>query len=193
VKGDPVRLLTVARLVPKKGLEYAIRAVAALAAKNYEIRYEIAGEGRERDTLKQLIAELRLDGIVTLLGAQDGEAVTRLMDCADVFVLPSVTGDDGDQEGTPVALMEAQAVGLPVVSTRHGGIPEVVLHEKTGLLVPERDVDALVGAIEFLIQHDDQRDEFGRAGATHIREHYDLERVNNDLVELYTRARALHS
>ncbi|MEO7685210.1 MAG: glycosyltransferase [Gemmatimonadaceae bacterium] len=125
--------------VEKKGFEYSIRAVARVRDVGPGLRYDIVGDGPLHQQLENLIRELGVERKVFLHGSQTGEVVQRMMAEAHLFVLASVTAANGDQEGTPVSLLEAQASGLPVLSTWHSGIPEVVLHEQTGFLVAERD------------------------------------------------------
>ncbi|MCU1486745.1 MAG: colanic acid biosynthesis glycosyltransferase WcaL [Actinomycetia bacterium] len=176
--GAALRLLSVARLVEKKGIESAVRAVAALGC---EVRYDIVGDGPLRPRLEALVAELGLEDRVHLLGAQPPRAVRQLLARADVFLAPSVTAGDGDQEGIPVAIMEAMAAGLPVVSTHHSGIPELVEHGVTGLLVAERDVDGLAGALGDLSGDRQRRDRMGAAGRRAVAERHDNDALHDQL------------
>src|SRR5207253_10169038 len=133
-----------ARLVPKKGIEYAIRAVAKvvpqLAADGRRVQYQIVGDGQLRDSLVQLTEQLGLDQSVTFLGWKTHAEVAALIAEADALLAPSITADDGDKEGNPVSIMEALAVGRPVFSTFHSAIPEIVRDGVNGFLVAERDV-----------------------------------------------------
>lgn len=181
---EPFRLLTVARFVEKKGLEYALKAVAELD-REYDITYRIAGDGDRRDRIERLIEDLGLGDTVELLGWQEQSAIVEEMHDAHAFVLPSVTAENGNKEGTPTVLLEAQATGLPVVSTYHAGIPEIVGDDTTGLLVPERDVDALAEAIETVITDEDSRQEMGKRGRERIESTHAKEVVSSDLVDLY--------
>jgi colanic acid/amylovoran biosynthesis glycosyltransferase len=181
---EPVRILTVARFVEKKGLEYALRAVATLDD-NYDITYRIAGDGNRRDRIERLIEDLGLRDTVELLGWQTQSAIVEEMHDAHAFVLPSVTAENGNKEGTPTVLLEAQATGLPVVSTYHAGIPEIVGDGTTGHLVPERDVDALADAIEMIITDEDRSREMGQRGRDRIESTHAIEVVSRDLVDLY--------
>ena len=99
--------------------------------------------------------------------------------------LPSITASNGDQEGIPVVLMEAQATGLPIISTYHTGIPEVVIDGKSGFLVHEKDVDALAEKLEYLIKHPEIWPEMGRYGRKHVEEKYDIKKLNQQLVKIY--------
>lgn len=147
--GGPLELVSVCRLVEKKGIEYALRALAAVrnTAPQLDWRYTVVGDGPLAPGLKTLCHELGLADRVRFVGPLAHAAVKDELARAHVFLLPSVTAADGDVEGVPVALMEAAAAGLVVVSTRHSGIPELIEDRVAGLLSDERDVDQLAAAI----------------------------------------------
>ena len=187
-----VRLLSIGRLVPIKGHEYAIRAVAKLRERHPSLRYDIVGEGPQRSELEALVRQLNLTGIVNLRGALTGDGVQEALSAAHIFLMCSVE-IEGDAEGQGLALQEAQACAIPVVATRHGALPEGLLPGKSGLLVPERDAEALAGAIESLLADAERCREMGRAGREFVSQRYDIRRLNNDLVDIYRdliRARA---
>jgi colanic acid/amylovoran biosynthesis glycosyltransferase len=186
-RGGRVKIVTVARLVEKKGVEYAIRAVASLLSRrpDLDISYSIGGDGPLGPQLKALVSDLGVDEHVRFLGSLDVDEVAELLVASDVFLLPSVTGRQGDQEGTPVALMEALAVGVPVVSTDHSGIPELVVDGESGFLVPERDVEALATKLQYLIQHPEQWPQMGQLGRKLVEESYDIRRLNQRLGEIF--------
>lgn len=188
VPHKPVRLLTVARLVEKKGIEFALRAVRAVRSHGANVRYDIIGDGPQRAALDALVRELGLESDVTMHGARSGEFVRERMTSAHLFVLPSVTGADGDQEGIPVSLMEAQACGLPVLSTWHSGIPELVADGRSGFLVPERDADALAERLLHLIEHPQTWPDMGRAGRSIVEAQFDIRALNHQLVRIYEHA-----
>jgi colanic acid/amylovoran biosynthesis glycosyltransferase len=181
---EPVRLLTVARLVEIKGHEFALRAVAQVCARHPELRYEIIGAGRQRQKLESLIAELGLTAVVTLHGARDGAFVRERMRAAHLALLGSVN-IEGDAEGQGLFLQEAQACGLPVIATEHGALPEGMVPGQSGFLVPERDVAALAERIEFLITHPHLWPEMGREGRAFVASRYDIRQLNEQLVNLY--------
>ncbi len=183
--GGPVRVLSVGRLVEKKGIEYAMRAVARAREKFPNLRYDIIGDGPLRAALEKLIDELGLRQNVFLHGAKDAQSIQQFMAEAHIFTLPSVTAANGDQEGTPVSLMEAQSAGLPVLSTLHSGIPEVVRQNETGFLLPERDVAGLAEKLIFLIENPDTCASMGRRGRQHVEAEFDLRKLNRDLAGLY--------
>jgi colanic acid/amylovoran biosynthesis glycosyltransferase len=180
-----VHLLTIARLVEKKGVEYGIRAVARLKESGRKVTYTVVGDGPRRQELERLAVELDLRDRVRFTGALDQDAVGSALLDAHVLVAPSHTGKDGDQEGIPNALKEAMATGLPVVSTLHSGIPELVEDGVSGFLVPERDAAALADRLMFLADHPERWAAMGRAGRDRIEEEYDIRKLNHQLIELY--------
>jgi len=178
-------LLSVGRLVEKKGFEYAIRGIAKVLRSYPKIRYEIAGDGPEKSKLERLITELGVTNNIKLLGWQEREEISRLLGEAHIFLAPSVTSPKGDQEGIPVVLMEAMASGLPVISTYHTGIPEIVNHGESGFLVEERDVEDIADRLTRLMKRRELWQEMGLKGRKHIEEHYNLDRQNDRLVKIY--------
>lgn len=180
-----LRILTIARFVEKKGLEYAVSAVAKLVESGLKVEHRIVGNGPLFGRMQQLIEQRGVRHCVHLLGWKDQDEVARLLDDADVLLAPSVTSSDGDEEGTPTVLMEAMACGLPVVSTYHSAIPEVVDDGVSGYLVRERDVDALADKLGYLIEHPDLWAKMGRAGRAFVEQHYDINKLNDQLVDLY--------
>jgi len=149
--GETAEVLSVARFVEKKGLEYAITAVAALLNRGVDLRYTIIGDGELRSSLAGLIEELRAGDRIRLTGWQPQNEVLHAMNSAHILLAPSVTAASGDQEGIPVVLMEAMAMGLPVLSTFHSGIPELVENGISGILVPPRNSKALEEALHGMI------------------------------------------
>jgi len=179
--GEPIRLIGVSRLVEKKGVAYGIEAVHRLANRGLDVRYEIIGDGPMRDEIERMIRSLGVGDRVTLRGWLDQDEVRKAYDRAHLLIAPSVTGANGDQEGIPVALMEAMAVGMPVVSTFHSGIPELVEDGVSGRLVPERDAAALAGALESLIRDAANWPAMGRAGRARVERDFDIGALNDRL------------
>lgn len=184
--GKPIKLFTVGRLVEKKGIEYSIKAVAKVLKSHPNIVYEIAGDGPLHASLKNLIVELDLSDKVKLLGWMTQDEVRQLYADAHIFILSSVTASNGDKEGQGLVLQESQAMGLPVLSTLHNGIPDGVLDGKSGFLVPERDVDALAEKLSYLLAHPQSWAEMGRVGRAYVEKHYDIDKLNDQLVEIYS-------
>jgi colanic acid/amylovoran biosynthesis glycosyltransferase len=182
---ESVKILTIGRLVEKKGYEYAIRAIARVTDIDKHISYIIGGDGPLRKKLEDLITELNINDYVKIMGAVDQNEVLRLYEQAHFMVLPSITAKNGDKEGIPVVLMESSAIGLPVISTYHSGIPEVIDNGKSGFLVPEKDVCALAEKIEYLVKHPEIWEEMGNNGRKIIEERYDIKKLNRQLVDIY--------
>lgn len=182
---EPLRLITIARLVEKKGVEYAIRAVGELVAEGQAVEYAIIGEGPLREELERLAGELGLQAVARFLGPRDHDEVIRRLEASHVLLGPSVTAESGDQEGIPNVLKEAMATGIPVVSTHHSGIPELVEDGVSGFLVPERSVEPLAERIRFLADHPDRWGSMGQAGRVRVEAAFDSRRLSGELVQLY--------
>ena len=180
-----LRILTIGRLTEKKGIEYSIRAVANVCAQYPAISYDIIGAGPLHEKLKELIYHLGMEKIITLHGAQNDSYIRTKMDNAHIFILASVTAEDGDQEGQGLVLQEAQASGLPILATDHNGFSESIVPGFSGFLVPERDVNSLAERLKYLIEHPNLWSEMGRAGRKYVEENYDISILNDRLVDLY--------
>ncbi|MEO7386034.1 MAG: glycosyltransferase [Gammaproteobacteria bacterium] len=183
--GGPIRLLSVARLVEKKGLPYAIRAIALLPPDlRQRIDYAIAGDGPLLNDLQQLIAAEGLAGQVRLLGWQDQAAIVTQVQAAHLMLVPSVTAADGDQEGIPVSAMEAMATGLPVIATWHSGIPELVHDRINGRLAAERDAAGLATAIAETLASGHDYQGYARAARSLVETQFNEQRLNAGLEEV---------
>lgn len=177
---DPVKVITVARLVKEKGLYQGLQAIAGLcAATSRTIEYRIVGDGPLRSELGDRVKELGIEKVVLFLGARSHEEVVKELQDADIFFLPSTA------EALPVSLMEAAATGLPVVATFVGSVPEVVNNEKSGFVVPPGDIPAMTEKLIWLIEHPEKWGEFGREGRKIIEEKFDIDKLNDRLVEIY--------
>ncbi|MCA9197123.1 MAG: glycosyltransferase [Planctomycetales bacterium] len=158
--GNPLRILAVGRFVEKKGFSYLIQAVKLLVESGMSADVTILGSGPLDQSLRSLVESGGLSDVVNMPGKVSSAEVRRLMESVDLVVVPSVTSVTGEMEGIPVVLMEAMALGTPVLATAHSGIPELVQPE-TGMLVPEQDAQALCDAIRSF-QPDAQRTENAR-------------------------------
>lgn len=155
-------------LKPKYGPDVMVEAFAKIHAARPNTKLVLAGKGEMQDGLQARVNELGLQSAVQILGRVDHEKVPALIRSFDIMVMPSVY----ESETFGVAAIEASASGVPVVASRVGGVPEAVLHEKTGLLVPPRDVDALAQACIALIDDPVRRGEMGGAGERFVRRYY---------------------
>jgi colanic acid/amylovoran biosynthesis glycosyltransferase len=183
----PIRVVTTGRLVEKKGIEYGIRAIAKLAKVYPNIEYHIIGNGPLREELQQLIRDLAVNGNVALLGEKNQSDIIDILENSHIFIGPSITAGDGDEDAPLNTLKEAMAMGLPVIGTQHGGIPELIQDGVSGYLVRERDAEAIAAKLAFLIEHPQVAAQMGRAGRERIEEHYNLTKLNDHLVEIYRR------
>jgi colanic acid/amylovoran biosynthesis glycosyltransferase len=181
---EPIRIVSVGRLVEIKGHEFVLRAVALLREKNPCVHYDLVGDGPLRSKLEALSAELGVKHHTTFHGALSEENVKRVLDAAHIFVLTSVSVE-GDAEGQGLALQEAQAAGLPVIATEHGALAEGLLPGASGLLVPERDIKKLAERLQFLCEHPEKWPEMGRAGRDFVLKRYDIRSLNEQLVKVY--------
>ncbi|MBL4701444.1 MAG: glycosyltransferase, partial [Phycisphaeraceae bacterium] len=184
-KGEPTRFASVARLAEKKGLEYALTALGQVIKRCDDFIYDIIGGGPLRESLEQQISKLGLTEHVNLLGWRTQDQVRAHLHESHVLLAPSVTAKAGDQEGTPTAIAEALMMGLPVLSTQHSGIPEMVQHDVSGYLVPERDVDALAAYLLKLMGNPQSWQALGQAGSDFARCEFDVNSLNDQLIEIY--------
>lgn len=148
-----VRIATTERLVEKKGIEYCIKAIAKLADVHPNTEYNIIGDGHLKADFEKLIQELNVSHLVKLLGWKQQQEIIEILDKSHIFLAPSVTAADGNQDAPVNTLKEAMAMGLPVISTFHGGIPELVEDGISGFLVPEKNADAIATELSYLIEN----------------------------------------
>lgn len=179
----PRHLLSVGRLVPMKGFDILLHALAHLRSRGVELSCTIIGEGPQRRRLEKLRAELGLDAIVKLPGAMPQGEVVRHMSESTLMVLPCVVAPNGQSDGIPNVLMESMANGLPVISTRISGIPELIEDDVNGRLVPAGDTEALAAAIEALLDSPDKREAFARAGRRKVESDFDVRQEAGRLLE----------
>jgi colanic acid/amylovoran biosynthesis glycosyltransferase len=178
----PLRIVTVARLVEKKGMADAIRAVSQLKT---PCEFVVVGDGPLRQNLEQLASERGIRDIIQFAGGKAAAEVIGILHSADVFLAPSVTASDGDIEGLPVSIIEAMAAGLPVVATRHSGIPEIVADGQSGFLVDEHDVEGLTKHLTVLAADQPLRERMGVEGAAIAAREFDIGTLTDRLVSMY--------
>jgi colanic acid/amylovoran biosynthesis glycosyltransferase len=183
--GQTMQIISVGRLVEKKGFKYLIDACAWLADKGYSIRCLIVGEGPLRPALQAQIESLGLQDRVFLLGARRISDVLELYRQSNIFALECVVAKCGDRDGMPNVLLEAMAMQVPVITTPVTGNPELVVDEKTGLMVPERDAEALGRAIERLINDPLLRARLGEQGRQTVLAGFDIRQTAGQLAAIF--------
>lgn len=179
-EGDMWELLTVGRLMPKKGHASVLEALRDFDARP-PWRYTIVGDGVLRPELEQMAGDFGIRDRLRFTGALNEDEIMALYREADIFLLPSVTAADGDCEGIPMVLMEAMAMELPVISTLHSGIPELVVHERTGILVDEHDAEGIRIELARLMRDKDLRHRLGVTGRKRVAGDFNLTLQNDRL------------
>lgn len=177
--------LSVGRLVEKKAPHLVVLAFESVFLKHPESKLIIVGDGPFYAQLKTLIFEKKMDKSVTLTGRLKPNEIVDLMKDSICYVQHSITAKDGDKEGTPLTILEASAAGLPIVSTNHAGIPDVVLHNETGFLVEEGDVETMGNFLCKIIDNPNEAKLMGENGKKRIKEHFSLTRHLNVLNNLF--------
>jgi colanic acid/amylovoran biosynthesis glycosyltransferase len=172
-------------LVEKKGVAYALEAVAQVAKRIPGLSYRIIGDGPLRAELEHRAISLGLRDHVHFEGAKSHERVVEALKTCDVMLTPSITSSDGDEEGIPNVLKEAMACGLPVIATKHGGIEELISDGEQGFLVEERDSPALGSKIEAIWNRPDRGREMGVRGRLRVLERFDIEVLSRELKAIY--------
>ena len=177
-------IVTMGNLVVQKGIRYLLEAFSDPALKEKSYRIVIAGDGPLKEELVRQAASLGVEA--DFLGAVDNHEVLRFYQNADLFVLPCATGEDGHHDGIPVVLMEAMACGVPVISTRISGIPELVEDGVSGILVPEKDSRGLSSAIKSLLADADMRRRFSIEGRKKVVNEFEIRQVGRQLMEMFS-------
>lgn len=178
---DIIIIITVARLVKEKGIDYGIKAINEVLKRNpkLNLEYHIIGSGNLENSLKELIRKLKLQKTVKLFGEVTQEEVINKLKKSHIFLLPSL------EEALGVVLLEAQAIGIPVIATSVGSVSQALVDGKSGFLVPKKNVNALVEKIEYLINNPDVWPKMGLEGRIFIENRYDIKKLNKKLVRIY--------
>jgi colanic acid/amylovoran biosynthesis glycosyltransferase len=179
------RFVQACRLIEKKGLATTLHAFANFLTQYPKANLTIAGEGPTLRELQELTRRLRIDNRVALPGFVSQEKLREIFYGSHIFLHPSETGWDGNQEGIPNSMLEAMASGLPVFATNHGGIPEAIENGVSGILVPERDHAALALALLAAAQDRDLLSRLARNGANFVRHKFDQRKQIRLLEEIY--------
>ena len=178
-------ILYVGRLAEKKGLIYLIKAMPTILKKRKRVHLAIIGSGFLRSHLEKEVKRLNLEQSITFLGRISNEQLPFYYNLADIFVVPSIKSREGDQEGLPVVLMEAMACQLPVVSTKTGGISDLVKNGETGFLVKQKSSLEIAKAVNFLLDNKKLRQKFGTQARKTIQENYSWPIVAAKFTVLY--------
>ncbi|MEW6637188.1 MAG: glycosyltransferase family 4 protein, partial [Actinomycetota bacterium] len=184
----PPLVAAVGRLVEKKGFTHLVEACGLLAEAGCRLRCRIIGAGPLEGGLRSQIADLGLEDRVELLGPRPQRETIRHVREAAAFAAPCVVGSDGNRDGLPTVLLEAMALGTPCVSTDVTGIPEVVRHEETGLMVPQHDPEALATALERLLDDARLRVSLAQRARALIEAEFDVRRNAARLREIFEEA-----
>ena len=170
------QFIAIGRFTDKKAPYYTILAFHKVLGTHPEAQLFLAGDGALYATCKNLVKHLGIEDNVQLLGIITGEEYQEYLKTAIAFVQHSITAEDGDMEGTPLAILEASAAGLPVISTVHAGIQDVIIHNKTGLLSKEHDVDAMAAHMKSLLDDIDMAKKMGAEGKRIVFDSFNLKR-----------------
>lgn len=183
---EKIKILHSGRLVSKKGVPDLIRVCVRLSEKYPQVQLDIIGDGPELELCRQLVKDAGA-GNINFHGAKPHEEVRRFMADADIFVLNSRVGDNGDMEGLPVSILEAMSMQLPVISTYHAGIPQAISNGEDGLLIKEKDNSALAFALEKLIADPGLRSRLGKAARKKVENKFTVKEMNKKIFAVYKR------
>ena len=184
-RGGEWRFVQACRLIDKKGLSVALRVFANFLRQYPKSTLTIAGEGPLLGELQRLAGEMKIDRRVSFTGFISQDQLRDSYYASHIFLHPSETGPDGNQEGIPNSMLEAMASGLPVFATRHGGIPEAIEHGVSGVLVPERDVGELTHALLDVAEDPGFLSRIAHEGAELVRKNFDLRAQARHLEDIY--------
>ncbi|MBC9987907.1 colanic acid biosynthesis glycosyltransferase WcaL [Haloferax sp. AS1] len=179
------RLLTVARLVEKKGYPYGIEAVNNLVEQGYDVEYHIVGKGNMKNQLQQQVEQYEIKEHVKFLGHVTDERLKKELSEASVFVLPSVIAEDGDRDAMPVVLKEAMASETACVSTTVSAIPELITNGLDGLLVPQKEPEELASAIQELLDNPEKRKKIAENGSETVYNRFDISDSVDTLTDVF--------
>ncbi len=182
---SPYSIMTVARFVPKKGLDIILKALRRLRDKGLDFRYTLIGDGSDHDKVLSLIDELNLGDVIDMPGTVAHGEVVKRFETADLFVLGCRQAADGDRDGIPNVVAESMAMGVPVASTDISGVPELVEHEKTGLLCASESVGGMAGIIERLLTDDELRTQVIPAAREKVNQVFNNKKLIEDLGNIY--------
>ncbi len=184
-RNAPLRVLSVGRLVPKKGFDHLLSAADALRKRGTFLSVRIIGDGPEKPALERQLLDLDLRETVELLGPRSSHEVRAALEQSDLFVLPCMQDEDGNRDALPTVLIEAMAMRVPCVSTDIGGVPEILGPDEAGLVVPAEDDGALVRAVALLADDASLRNRLADAGRRRAERLFDRKRQAQELIEAW--------
>jgi colanic acid/amylovoran biosynthesis glycosyltransferase len=180
-----INLISVGRFVKKKGMIYAIKAIAQVVKKYPLVHFTLIGNGPERANLQLLIKKLNLQGKVTLEEWKTQQEIVSILNRSHIFLLPSITPSNGNEEGIANALKEAMAMGLISIATWHAGTPELIEDGVSGFLVPEKNSKKLASKIEYVIRHPELWGPIGLSARKKIEDEFEIEKLACQLEKLF--------
>jgi phosphatidylinositol alpha-1,6-mannosyltransferase len=182
-------LVTVSRLVPRKGHDLVLRALPRVIERFPEVKYRIVGDGPERVRLERLAQQLRIGNCVEFLGRVTETEKHQILKACEVFIMPC-RETETDFEGFGISLLEAMSYGKPVIAGRSGGIPDVITDGETGLLIDPTDVDELADRIIFTLENHTDADRLGLTALQRVRKEFTWESVSHRYLSAMTSGEA---
>ena len=181
----PINILSAGRFVEKKGFMYSIIAVARLIRQYPRMRYTIIGDGELKKHHRKLIKKLGMKGKIKLINWLTHDEYIKVLDKSHIFIVPSVTARDNDQEGIPNVLKEAMAMGLVVIATDHSGNRELIIDKISGFLVPERNSAAIIRSVEYILHHPESLIAMQLTARDMVDKNFDNKIVNDKLEKIF--------
>lgn len=173
---EPKSFIAIGRFVNKKAPYYTIFAFQKVVEKHPDAKLYYAGEGELLEACQNIVSHLKLENNIYLLGIITPDEYAEYLTRVGGFIQHSITAADGDTEGTPVAVLEASAAGIPVIATKHAGIPDVIISEETGLLVEEHDVEGMANSIIRIIENPELGKKLGTKGKQRVKENFTMQK-----------------
>jgi len=186
-ENETIQLVSVCRLVEKKGLNFALEALTKVIKKHKNIHFTIVGRGRLRARLEELAKKWHIADKVTFFGWATHEQVVNILNKSHIFLLPSIRAANGDEEGIANALKEAMATGLIPIGTWHAGTPELITDGVSGFLVPQKNSAALADKINYIIEHPNIWKSIGLAAHKKIESEFEIKQSIKDLENIFNR------
>jgi colanic acid/amylovoran biosynthesis glycosyltransferase len=185
IPNDMFNLITVGRLIELKGHVFGLELIKRLKEKGYNVHYNIVGDGDEMPSLVKKSLALGIEDNVTFHGVQSQQTILNLFYKNDLFLMTSITDSTGRAEGQGLVTAEAQATGIPAIGFDSGGVSETILHQKTGFIVPEKKIEALVEKVEILINDENLRLTYGRNAVSFVNENFNNKHQALKLINRY--------